>query len=81
VTPARPFDTAAAARQHVESMKHPAADEEPLVQLATRIPRRIAREVKAFCVRHDVRMQSFVRTALREKLARARAGERSRRRA
>jgi hypothetical protein len=62
-------------------MKHPASDDEPLVQLATRVPRRIVREVKAFCVRHDVRMQSFVRTALTEKLARARAGERSRSRA
>ncbi len=62
-------------------MKHPASDEEPLVQLATRVPLRIVREVKAFCVRHDVRMQSFVRTALTEKLARARAGERSRSRA
>src|SRR6266849_1047747 len=46
---------------------------EELVQLATRIPRRVARRLKEFCVRNDVRMQSFVRTALAEKLARARA--------
>jgi hypothetical protein len=52
---------------------------EELVQLATRIPRRIARRLKEFCVRNDVRMQSFVRTALAEKLARARAGARSQR--
>jgi hypothetical protein len=62
-------------------MKLPVYDEENLVQLATRIPRRIARDLKEFCVRNDVRMQSFVRSALAEKLARARSGERSRRRA
>ena len=59
-------------------MKTLAPDEETLVQLATRIPRRLARELKAFCVRHDLRVQSFVRTALIEKLARARTAERHR---
>ena len=62
-------------------MKLPAYDEEHLVQLATRIPRRIARDLKEFCVRNDVRMQSFVRSALIEKLARSRVTDRSRRRA
>ncbi|MFN8545768.1 MAG: hypothetical protein U0807_16420 [Candidatus Binatia bacterium] len=63
-------------------MKLPAYDEENLVQLATRIPRRIARDLKEFCVRNDVRMQSFVRAALAEKLSKARVGEaRSRKRA
>ena len=62
-------------------MKLPAYDEEHLVQLATRIPRRIARDLKEFCVRNDVRMQAFVRAALAEKLGRARSGERQRRRA
>jgi hypothetical protein len=52
-------------------MKHVA--DEQLVQLATRIPRRVVRQLKEYCVRHDVRMQSFVRSALVEKLARARA--------
>jgi hypothetical protein len=51
---------------------------EELVQLATRIPRRIARRLKEFCVRNDVRMQAFVRTALSEKLARSRSGSRQR---
>jgi len=51
-------------------MKNPAYNEEDLVQLATRIPRRVARELKEFCVRNDVRLQSFVRTALAEKLSR-----------
>jgi len=52
---------------------------EELVQLATRIPRRIARRLKEFCVRNDVRMQTFVRTALSEKLARSRSGSRQQR--
>jgi hypothetical protein len=53
-------------------------DDEELVQLATRIPRRIVRTLKEFCVRHDMPMQTFVRAALAEKLARARAGTRQR---
>jgi hypothetical protein len=59
-------------------MKIPAYDEDELVQLATRIPRRVARRLKEFCVRNDVRMQNFVRTALAEKLARSRGGARLR---
>jgi hypothetical protein len=51
-------------------------DDDQLVQLATRIPRSIARTLKAYCVTHDVRMQSFVRSALAEKLARARGASR-----
>jgi hypothetical protein len=45
---------------------------EELVQLATRIPLRTARRLKEFCVQNDVRMQSFVRHALAERLTRAR---------
>jgi hypothetical protein len=55
-------------------MKIASYDEEDLVQLATRIPRRVARSLKEFCVRNDVRMQSFVRSALAEKLERSRRG-------
>ena len=62
-------------------MKIASYDEEDLVQLATRIPRRVARNLKEFCVRNDVRMQSFVRTALAEKLERSRRGGRVRARA
>jgi hypothetical protein len=54
-------------------------NDEELVQLATRIPRRIARRLKEFCVRNDLRMQSFVRTALAEKLARSRSSARHQR--
>jgi len=53
--------------------------DEELVQLATRIPRRIARRLKEFCVRNDVRMQTFVRAALAEKLARSRGSARAQR--
>jgi hypothetical protein len=57
-------------------MKLPSSHDEQLVQLATRIPRRVARRLKEFCVRHDIRMQSFVQTALTEKLVRARGSSR-----
>ncbi len=60
-------------------MKLAVYDDQELVQLATRIPRRIARRLKEFCVRNDVRMQTFVRTALAEKLARARGSARQHR--
>ena len=60
-------------------MKLATYENEELVQLATRIPRRIARRLKEFCVRNDVRMQTFVRSALTEKLARSRAGSRQQR--
>jgi hypothetical protein len=60
-------------------MKIAVSSDEELVQLATRIPRRIARRLKEFCVRNDVRMQTFVRTALIEKLGRSRSSARSQR--
>ena len=60
-------------------MKIAVSSDEELVQLATRIPRRIARRLKEFCVRNDVRMQTFVRTALTEKLARSRSSARPQR--
>ncbi len=47
-------------------------DHQHLVQLATRIPRGVARRVKEFCVRNDLRMQTFVGTALAERLVSAR---------
>ena len=54
-------------------------DVEELVQLATRAPRDIARRLKEFCVRKDVRMQSFVRKALVEKLTHSRRSARRQR--
>ena len=54
-------------------------DGEELVQLATRVPRDIARRLKEFCVRKDVRMQSFVCNALVEKLTHSRRSPRRQR--
>jgi predicted HicB family RNase H-like nuclease len=53
-------------------------EEEPWVQLATRIPKSLHRELKLHCVHADVSLMDFVVTALRERLvkttARRRAG-------
>ena len=54
-------------------------NDEELVQLATRIPRDIARRLKEFCVRKDMHMQSFVRSALVEKLTHSRRSVRRQR--
>jgi hypothetical protein len=54
-------------------------DDEELVQLATRIPLRTARRLKEFCVGNEVQVQSFVRSALAEHLARARRSARRQR--
>jgi predicted HicB family RNase H-like nuclease len=50
------------------------------VQLATRIPKALHRELKLHCVRTDVSVMEFVVKALEEKLARE-AGRGERRRA
>jgi len=73
------IDSAVARGQPGRNMRLVAQHDEELVQLATRIPRRIARRLKEFCVRHDVRMQSFVRSALAEKLAHSRRSARAQR--
>ena len=44
--------------------------EEPWVQLATRIPKPLHRELKLFCVTRDTSVMEFVVAALEEKLAR-----------
>ena len=76
------FDTQRRRRQGLESMKTPSYDpDQELVQLATRIPRRVARRLKEFCVRNDVRLQNFVRTALADKLGRERGSLKQRRQA
>ena len=73
------IDSSLARGQPSRKMRLVAQHDEELVQLATRIPRRIARRLKEFCVRHDVRMQSFVRSALAEKLAHSRRSTRAQR--
>jgi predicted HicB family RNase H-like nuclease len=46
---------------------------EAWVQLATRIPRRLHREMKLHCVAQEVSLMTFVIDALREKLVAAAA--------
>ncbi len=49
-----------------------ASDGEIWVQLATRIPKQLHRELKLFCVKSDVSVMDFVVGALEEKLQRDR---------
>ena len=59
-----------------------ANDTEVWVQLATRIPKNLHRELKLHCVKSDVSVMDFVVRALEEKLAReAGSGRGERRRA
>jgi predicted HicB family RNase H-like nuclease len=52
---------------------------EAWVQLATRIPRRLHREMKMHCVANEVSLMAFVVDALREKLTAEMPGGRRRR--
>ena len=45
-----------------------AAEGEVWVQLATRIPKQLHRELKLFCVKSDVSVMEFVVSALEDKL-------------
>ena len=49
-------------------------EEEPWVQLATRIPKSLHRELKLYCVESAVRLMDFAVAALREKLLKTRRG-------
>jgi len=44
--------------------------DEPWVQLATRIPKSLHRQLKLHCVQTDTSVMDFVVSALRDKLAR-----------
>jgi len=46
------------------------------VQLATRIPKQLHRELKLYCVKADVSVMDFVVSALQDKLARESRGRR-----
>jgi predicted HicB family RNase H-like nuclease len=46
------------------------------VQLATRIPKQLHRELKLYCVKADVSVMEFVVNALQDKLARESRGRR-----
>ncbi len=45
-------------------------DDEVWVQLATRVPKALHRQLKLYCVERDTSVMDFVVTALREKIAR-----------
>ena len=44
--------------------------DEPWVQLATRIPKDLHRELKLHCVRNEVSVMDFVVSAIRDRLGR-----------
>ena len=44
--------------------------DEPIAQLATRIPKDLHRRLKLHCVTHEIALQDFVVEALKEKLGR-----------
>ncbi len=44
--------------------------DEPLTQLATRIPKDLHRRLKLHCVTHEIMLQQFVRDAIEERLGR-----------
>jgi len=58
-----------------------ASEDEVWVQLATRIPKQLHRELKLHCVKADVSLMDFVVSALEDKLqreTRSRVGRRTR---
>jgi hypothetical protein len=56
-----------------------ATAEEPLTQLATRIPQSLHRRLRVYCVTHDLVLMHFVVAAIEEKLARSRGAPAKRR--
>jgi predicted HicB family RNase H-like nuclease len=57
------------------------ATDEAMVQLATRIPKALHRELRLHCVRADVTIMAFIVQALEERLARESGAKAGRRRA
>ena len=47
-----------------------AKTDEPIAQLATRIPKELHRRLKLHCVTHEIAVQDFVAEAIEEKLGR-----------
>ena len=45
-----------------------AKPDEPIAQLATRIPKDLHRRLKLYCVTHDIVLMHFVTEAIEEKL-------------
>jgi predicted HicB family RNase H-like nuclease len=46
-------------------------DDDVLIQLATRIPKNLHREIKLFCVQNGISVMEFVAAALEDKLRRS----------
>ena len=44
--------------------------DDPIAQLATRIPKDLHRRLKLYCVTHEIAVQDFVVQAIEEKLGR-----------
>ena len=55
----------------------PSRSDEPWVQLATRIPKSLHRQLKLHCVQTDTSVMDFVVQSLEEKLAKAGGRKRS----
>ena len=49
--------------------------DEPIAQLATRIPKELHRRLKLHCVTHEIALQDFVVEAVEEKLRRERGSK------
>ena len=45
--------------------------DEPMVQMATRVPRSLMQRIKILCVEREISVMQFVADAVREKLRRA----------
>jgi predicted HicB family RNase H-like nuclease len=52
------------------------AQDDVLIQLATRIPKGLHREIKLYCVQTGISVMDFVAAALEEKLKRRQAAKR-----
>jgi predicted HicB family RNase H-like nuclease len=50
-----------------------AKEDDVLIQLATRIPKGLHREIKLFCVHNSISVMEFVAVALEEKLRKSSA--------
>ncbi len=55
----------------------PKRDDEPWVQLATRIPKTLHRQLKLYCVQTDTSVMDFVVQSLEERLGKAGSRKRS----
>ena len=55
-------------------MKKATANGEAWTQLATRIEKKLHRELKLYCVKHELPIQEFITAAIRAKLGKGKEG-------